>query len=492
MKRTFLTNLSLLLFLNLLVKPFWVLGIDRSVQNIVGSADYGFYFALFNFSFLLNIFLDAGITGQNNREIAQNPNLLKDRFQKIIPIRIVLGVIYAIATITVGVALNYTSEQFHLLYVLIVNQFLLSFILYFRSNISGLHQFKKDSVLSVLDRILMIAFCSYLLWGRASQEPMQIEWFVYAQTIAYVITAVIAFGMVNSQSGKLNLHWSSSFSISLLKKSLPFAVLVLLMGFYNRLDSVMIERILGNGKLHAGIYAQGYRILDAVNMFAYLFASLLYPMFSRTLKTNSKKSLDGIEDLIKISYGLLIVPAIACVCIAYFYQNQIMSLLYTEYISLSAPIFGILMACMLGISTTYVYGTLLTANGNLKELNLMAFGGILLNISLNIILIPKFNGLGAAYASLATQLLTAVIQVALVQYIFRFKVNYVFMFKLALFGLLIVGFGAIISRHFTEWSVGVLLILIFSFASAIILRLVEFSSLMSIIKKRTAFQSEKN
>ena len=99
MRRTFLTNLSLLLFLNLLVKPFWVLGIDRSVQNIVGSADYGFYFALFNFSFLLNIFLDAGITGQNNREIAQNPNLLKDRFQKIIPIRIVLGVIYAIATI---------------------------------------------------------------------------------------------------------------------------------------------------------------------------------------------------------------------------------------------------------------------------------------------------------------------------------------------------------------------------------------------------------
>ena len=69
MQKKFVTNLALLLFLNLLIKPFWILGIDRSVQNSVGAADYGMYFALFNFSFLLNIILDFGITNFNNKNI---------------------------------------------------------------------------------------------------------------------------------------------------------------------------------------------------------------------------------------------------------------------------------------------------------------------------------------------------------------------------------------------------------------------------------------
>ncbi len=75
MQKKFLTNLGLLLFLNLLIKPFWVLGIDRSVQNAVGAEDFGFYFSILNFSFLFNILLDLGITNFNNRNIAQNSHL---------------------------------------------------------------------------------------------------------------------------------------------------------------------------------------------------------------------------------------------------------------------------------------------------------------------------------------------------------------------------------------------------------------------------------
>ena len=51
MQRKFVTNLALVLALNLLIKPFWILGIDRAVQNAVGTEQYGFYYAIFNFSF---------------------------------------------------------------------------------------------------------------------------------------------------------------------------------------------------------------------------------------------------------------------------------------------------------------------------------------------------------------------------------------------------------------------------------------------------------
>ena len=62
MQNRFIKNIIFLLFLNLLVKPFWILGIDREVQNLLGDASYGTYQALFNFSYLFYILLDLGIT----------------------------------------------------------------------------------------------------------------------------------------------------------------------------------------------------------------------------------------------------------------------------------------------------------------------------------------------------------------------------------------------------------------------------------------------
>ena len=90
MQKKFLKNLGLLLFLNLLIKPFWVLGIDRSVQNAVGSEDFGFYFSILNFSFLFIILLDFGITNFNNRNIAQNNQLLNKHFSGILILKFLL------------------------------------------------------------------------------------------------------------------------------------------------------------------------------------------------------------------------------------------------------------------------------------------------------------------------------------------------------------------------------------------------------------------
>src|SRR6186713_2505087 len=102
MQRKFVTNLALVLTLNLLIKPFWILGIDRYVQIAVGAETYGYYYALFNFSFLLNILLDFGITNFNNKNIAQNNHLLSKHFASIVILRIMLAFIYCVITITVG------------------------------------------------------------------------------------------------------------------------------------------------------------------------------------------------------------------------------------------------------------------------------------------------------------------------------------------------------------------------------------------------------
>ena len=138
MQRKFVTSLIFLLALNFLIKPFWILGIDRSVQNIVGSENYGFYFAVFNFSLLFNIILDLGISNFNNRNIAQNKHLLHKHFSGIISLKLILIVAYGIILFLLGLIIGYDSKQLYFLMWVGINQALLSFILYLRSNISGL------------------------------------------------------------------------------------------------------------------------------------------------------------------------------------------------------------------------------------------------------------------------------------------------------------------------------------------------------------------
>ena len=124
MKRKFITNLALVIFLNLLVKPFWIFGIDRNVQNVVGAENYGLYFSLFSFSLLLNIFLDVGITNFNNRAIAREPSLLSEYFSNIVVLKFLLAVFYAIICLLAGLVVGYDTIQFKILIFLIIINFL--------------------------------------------------------------------------------------------------------------------------------------------------------------------------------------------------------------------------------------------------------------------------------------------------------------------------------------------------------------------------------
>jgi O-antigen/teichoic acid export membrane protein len=477
-QKKFITNLAILICLNLLIKPFWTLVIEPSVQYQVGNAAYGEYFALFNFSFLLNILLDFGITNFNNKNIAQNNHLLEKHFSGLFLLKLLLGVIYIAVTLSIGMAVGYSTRYLKLLFLLGFNQFLISMILYLRSNLLGLHAFKTDSIISVLDRFIMIGICSIMLWTAYTGLTIDIMNFVYAQTLAYSLAAILAFISVFRMTDKFTISWNLPFWIMILKKSFPFAVLVLLMTFYNRLDSVMIERLLpeGEGAAQAGIYAKGFRLLDAANMIAYLFSIQLLPIFSRMLKFK-----EDVQNLVKLSFTLLITPAIISAAVAWFYQNELIGLI-NHGVTDSATIFSMLMTCFIAISTTYIFGTLLTANGNLKQLNTMAIIGISINLILNLILIPHFKAMGAAYSSLATQFFTASVQVYLTYKIFKFKINYRLIIILIIFILGVIAAGFVSTKFISNYLVGIAVMAILSGIWALVTGLISFKSIMRFMK----------
>lgn len=476
-QKKFVTNIAFLIVLNLLIKPFWPLGIEPAVQNAVGNASYGEYAILFNFSFLLNIILDFGVTQFNNKNIAQNNHLLTKHFSSLFSLKLALGLVYFIITILLGFIIGYDFRYMKLLAILAVNQFLISMILYLRSSLLGLHLFKTDSFVSVADRVIMIFLCLGLMLRWFGIE-IDIMTFVYSQTIGYLLTAVIAFITVYYKTDHFKFTWNWPFSLMILKQSFPFAILVLLMTFYNRLDSVMLGALLptGVGSEQAGIYAKAFRLLEAGNMIAYLFSIQLIPVFSRMLKHK-----ENVEQLVKLSFILLVTPALVVSVGCFFYSTEISSLI-NHGVTDSSVEFSILMLCFTAVSTTYIFGTLLTANGNLKQLNTMAIIGICINLVLNFILIPHYKAMGSAVSSLITQFFTAGIQIYFAYKIFNFKVNVRLLIALAVFVSGIIIFN-ILSRNFTQnWMINFAIMCVFCFAWAFMSGLLNIKSIFRFIK----------
>ena len=454
-QKDFIFNIILLIFLNLLIKPFWILGIDVGVQNSVGAENYGLYFAVFNFTYLFNMLLDMGITNFNNRNIARHQQLLHKHLSGIITLKLLLGAVYMAVVFVVALIIGYRGLQLWFLFWMAINQFLNAFILYLRSNISALLMFKTDSCLSVMDRLLMIIFCGILLWGGVTNEPFRIEWFIYCQTVAYVLTALTALAIVVTKGRVTRLSWNPTFFLMILKKSLPFAILFLLMSFYNRIDSVMLERLLptGVGASEAGIYASAFRLLDALVMIAYLFSVILLPLFSKMLKNN-----ENITPIVKFSFSLLFLFSVTSVVLLECFRLPVMDLLYKEHVEESSAVFRFLIAGIIPISFTYIFGTMLTANGNLKLLNITAIAGIVVNMAVNLILIPRMQAEGAAIASLSTQSVVAVLQVVIAFRQLKVPVNSLPLWQSLLFTVVLTTAVWFFSQHFNGHVLWALLI----------------------------------
>ncbi|MEX2597566.1 MAG: oligosaccharide flippase family protein [Salibacteraceae bacterium] len=406
-KHNFSLNLIFLLALNLLVKPFYLFGIEVDVQNTVGASDYGLYYAMFNFTFLFNVLLDLGINNYQKIKVSQDAKSGMQNMATLLPMKLLLSAMYMLITVIVAWIIGFEGRYWFFIGWLMVNHVLSVFLLMLRANLSGLHLFIRDSILSVTDRLILILAIGYLLWFR--DGSFSIEQFVLWQTAAYSLTIVLALALTPKGQRLISPRFSWSGILSMTKQTWPFALLILLMTAYNKLDGIMLERLADNGTLEAGIYAQAFRILDAGNSFAFLYAGLLLPIFARLLRQNN--SLSEINALVDLASRMLIVPAGIVFITCFQYSDWIMELLYDEHASKSALSLTWLMGSFVFIACGYVFGTLITAGSDLRLLNWISFITVLLNVVMNFAVIPTMGAEGAAMTSFASLAFMALSQI---------------------------------------------------------------------------------
>lgn len=486
MNREFLFNILLLLGLNLLIKPFYIFGIEREIQNRVGAEEYGFYLTLFTFTFLIQVINDVGLPNFNNRAISQRPNRIHIYFPNILVAKILLAIIYTLVAFVLAWSRNYHNtlgyeQLWFLLLFFCLNHVLISLNLYLRSNITGLGFYRLDSLVSALDKTLLILICGVLLWGNLTDKPFQIEWFIYAQTLSLSLTTLIAFLLVYQRIKPIKWTIQLRFIKAILRQSAPYALVLFLMTIYTKIDVVMIEGLLpDDGKKEAGIYGAAYRLLDASNMIGFLFAGLLLPMFSKLI---SKK--EELQSLVEMSWQMIWAGAITLAFATYFFQAEIMTLLYDEATDYYGIILGYLILSFIAVSGTYIFGTLLTANGSMRQMNQIFVVSIILNILLNYILIQEQKAAGAALATLFTQFFAFIAQVILAKKELAIRLPILLWGKILSFiiTLILLGF-ALNNLQILDWR----LIFIFYIGCGIglsfLFRLIHLPTLFELLKSK--------
>ncbi|MBE0668835.1 MAG: polysaccharide biosynthesis C-terminal domain-containing protein, partial [Bacteroidales bacterium] len=293
---------------------------------------------------------------------------------------------------------------------------------------------------------------------------------------------VTAFIIVIRRGGVSGIRPDPSVLKGIIISGLPYALVVFAMTLYWRIDSVLIERLLPDGAVQAGNYAQAFRLFDAFAMIPVMFGGILLPIFSKEHAAGN-----DITPLASLASGMLLTPVgIIAVTMATF-PGEILDLLYTSPVESAIQPYRFMMITLIPVALTYIYSTMLTAAGLMRKLGMITVGALALNITLNLLLIPSLTGTGAAAASLATQILVAVLCIIAVQ---RSMTGVLTLKSVRLYGMLLtvtLAAGLVFRVLEVPWPLAAALQVITGTSWALIFRMVEpLKSLKLILERRNS------
>jgi O-antigen/teichoic acid export membrane protein len=434
-------NISLAVLLNLFVKVAWIFA-NNIFQDRVGHEAFGLFLALYSLGFLFLVLADMGIAQYATVTLAQQPELLRRLFPDLLGLKIFLSGIYPFFMVGVGWLLGYESQELYLLFLLCAVQGILQVNAFFRANFQAFQQFGMDAVASVLDRAVMLVIVVVMLLTRVTLES-----YVWA----YLISAVVAMGLMYGAIGRLH-GWmlprlSRMQAGKMLKASFPFAVITILYSLNDKIDQVMLERILGGetGKHETGLYGGAYRWVDTSMMYLWTILPIFFAKFAK-----ARHRPEELNKLLRFGQPLAALPMIFAAGFVFFHGEKLLFLFQNSTsaeLSTMQDTLKILFLAVLVNGICAIYSTLLTSTGHERFVSIMIGVSILLNVTLNSIFIPQYGAYACAWATVTSFSFLSLSYIVYIHFKLEAGLPWVPLAKLCLLTLL---YGS--AYHFLELS----------------------------------------
>jgi O-antigen/teichoic acid export membrane protein len=340
--------------------------------------------------------------------------------------------------------------------------------LFLRAGITSKQWFRTDAWLSVLDKLIMVLLCGIFLYFPSLLGSISIERFLLLQIGSLLLSNLITLTILLVK--KFNFSFRKQWpDLTIFKAALPFAMTVLLMAFHSRMDGFLLERI--SSPEEAGKYAGAYRLLDAANMPGVLFAAFLMPYMAR--RWSEEQEIGTVTLNIR---HFLMVTAITFSAIVVFLAPWIQKTLYHHTDASSIEVMQYCLPAMLGYSLVQVYGTVMTATGHIVAFSYITLIAVIINLALNILLIPLSGAKGSCIAALVSQGVSGIATAWYVSQKLKISINIRSCLIYIFIGALVSGF----LYAADEWSVNKLAAIAGAGVIALIIslatRLVDFKS----------------
>ncbi len=362
------------------------------IARMIGVTDAGKYIFALSFTTIFSVFVDFGLTPILIREIAKDKGKTHRYLSNIVSLKIILGlVVWAIVILLVNL-LGYPPITKTLVYLAGLVMVLDSLSLSFYGVLRGYQNLKYESIGTIIYEVIVVTLGIVALVLKAPLVILILV-FVVASSFNFCYSLILLY---RKKLARIKFSLDRHILKALLIIALPFAIAGIFNRVYSYIDTILLSILAGDK--FVGWYGVAYKLTFALQFIPAAFAASLYPAFSGYFVTSREHLVKTFER----AFNYLMIVAIPIACGTIILADKIILKLYGLEYSPSILPLQILMGSLIFIFLNYPVGSLLNAC-NRQIINTINMGiAMVINVLLNILLIPYFTFIGASIASLSS------------------------------------------------------------------------------------------
>lgn len=362
------------------------------VARYLGPEQFGLFSYAQSFVGLFAIISSFGLDSIVVRELVKD----EARKDELLGTSFVLKVVGALLTLIVlGIAVNFTSNDSYtnrLVFIIASATVFQSFNvidLYFQSKVLSKYVVYANIIALLTSSAIKVALI-------LNESPLEyFAWLVLFDSFVLALGLIYFFVRKKGVNTK-HLTFKMHIAIALLKDSWPLILGGVAVSVYMQIDIVMIKEMLGSTAV--GQYSVAVKLSELWYFIPIVIAPSLFPALMNAKKKDESIYYERLQNL----YDLLAFLAIIIAFVLSFFSDLIVGLLYGEAYHQAGSVLMIYawagVAVFLGIASSQF----LTIENLLHLSMYRTIIGSLVNVALNLILIPAYGIEGAAFATLGS------------------------------------------------------------------------------------------
>jgi O-antigen/teichoic acid export membrane protein len=202
---------------------------------------------------------------------------------------------------------------------------------------------------------------------------------------------------------RFNFRFDFSYWKKFLKESLPIGIGSVIVFVYFKMDTILLSLLKTSEDV--GVYNAAYKVLENISFFPAMIIGLVLPILSNTIFTDKEKFKDISNKTFKV-FIILVVPLIIGTL---FLSSGIIQLIGGGQFGQSAAVLQVLVFALAAIFFGNFFNNILIAGNLQRKLMGIWILAAIFNVGLNLVIIPKFSFMGAAYVSTGTEIFVAIV-----------------------------------------------------------------------------------